>query len=279
MNFIAVNCLSSTATLGDALVYAMPYNTPLCHRYKKRRMVRMDKAQPPRSAGEAYNALAATYAATVDTKPYNAYYERPATLSLLPPVRGWHVVDAGCGAGTYTEWLVAQGADVTAFDASAEMVRFTQQRVGEGARVLQADLAQPLTFLEHETVDLVLSPLVLDYVHDWHALFAEFHRILRPQGYVVFSVNHPFFDYVDFQATDYFATQAVHVEYGSVGGVQVPTFRRPLSAILDPLVATGFTLERLLEPRPTKAFEQHDPKRYEALLHRPMFLCIRAKKR
>jgi SAM-dependent methyltransferase len=234
--------------------------------------------QFPRSAGAAYDVLAAAYAATVDTKPYNAYYERPATLSLLPHLRGWHVVDAGCGAGTYTEWLVSQGADVVAFDASAEMVRFTQQRVGDTARVLQADLGQPLTFLEQEAVDLVLSPLALDYVQDWHATFSEFYRVLRPHGYLVFSVNHPFFDYLDFQATDYFATHAVHVEYGSLGAVQVPTFRRPLSAIVDPLVDTGFMLERLLEPRPTKAFQQHDPTRYEELLRRPMFVCVRAKK-
>ncbi len=30
---------------------------------------------------DAYETLAAAYAAAVDTKPHNAYYERPATLS------------------------------------------------------------------------------------------------------------------------------------------------------------------------------------------------------
>jgi len=37
---------------------------------------------------DAYNTLAASYASLVDTKPHNAYYERPATLSLLPDVAG-----------------------------------------------------------------------------------------------------------------------------------------------------------------------------------------------
>jgi 2-polyprenyl-3-methyl-5-hydroxy-6-metoxy-1,4-benzoquinol methylase len=48
---------------------------------------------------EAYEELAESYAALVDTKPHNALYERPATLSLLPEVRGKRVLDAGCGPG------------------------------------------------------------------------------------------------------------------------------------------------------------------------------------
>jgi 2-polyprenyl-3-methyl-5-hydroxy-6-metoxy-1,4-benzoquinol methylase len=61
---------------------------------------------------EAYEQLAEAYAARVDTKPHNAYYERPATLSLLPDVTGSTVLDAGCGPGAYTGWLVQHGARV-----------------------------------------------------------------------------------------------------------------------------------------------------------------------
>jgi ubiquinone/menaquinone biosynthesis C-methylase UbiE len=57
---------------------------------------------------EAYRVLAESYATRVDTKPHNAYYERPATLSLLPDVQGRRVLDVGCGPGVYAEWLVEQ---------------------------------------------------------------------------------------------------------------------------------------------------------------------------
>lgn len=40
---------------------------------------------------DAYEALAEAYAAAIDTKPHNAYYERPATLSLLPEINGKRV--------------------------------------------------------------------------------------------------------------------------------------------------------------------------------------------
>jgi hypothetical protein len=58
------------------------------------------------SVADIYDELAEAYAARVETKPHNAYYERPATLSLLPDVKGKRVLDAGCGPGVYTGWLV-----------------------------------------------------------------------------------------------------------------------------------------------------------------------------
>jgi hypothetical protein len=48
---------------------------------------------------EAYSRLADASAARIDTKAHNAYYDRPAVLSLLPPVEGKRVLDAGCGPG------------------------------------------------------------------------------------------------------------------------------------------------------------------------------------
>ncbi|HEU4326442.1 MAG TPA: hypothetical protein VFS21_25095 [Roseiflexaceae bacterium] len=58
----------------------------------------------------------------------------------------------------------------------------------------------------------------------------------------------------------------------------MPTFRRPLSAAINPLLEAGFALDRLLEPQPTEAFRQADPARYARLLLRPTFLCVRARK-
>jgi hypothetical protein len=82
-----------------------------------------DDPQEEPIALAAYDALAESYAALVDTKPHNAYYERPVTLSLLPDVSGKRVLDAGCGPGVYAEWLVRQGAEVVAVDVNEKMVR------------------------------------------------------------------------------------------------------------------------------------------------------------
>lgn len=39
-------------------------------------------------------------------------------ISLLADVSGAAVLDAGCGPGFFTQWLLDQGAQVTAFDVS-----------------------------------------------------------------------------------------------------------------------------------------------------------------
>ncbi len=229
---------------------------------------------------KAYEELAESYAAKIDTKPHNAYYERPATLSLLPSVNGKVVLDAGCGPGVYTEWLLANGAEVSAIDASPKMVELARKRIGDAAEIREADLSEPLTFLGDQTFDLVLSPLVLEYVDDWHRTFGEFYRVLRQGGHFVFSVTHPFFDFLYFKSTDYFATELVHGEWRGFGGspVKMPSYRRSLSSTLSPLLENGFTIERILEPRPTEEFKLADPKHYAELSQQPAFLCIRARK-
>jgi 2-polyprenyl-3-methyl-5-hydroxy-6-metoxy-1,4-benzoquinol methylase len=50
-------------------------------------------------------------------------------MSLLPDVTGRHVLDAGCGAGWYSEQLAGRGARVIAIDRSARMVAITKKRL------------------------------------------------------------------------------------------------------------------------------------------------------
>lgn len=71
---------------------------------------------------EAYDKLANSYSDRAPTKPHNAYYERPVTLSLLGDIRGRRVLDAACGPGIYAELLADSGAEVIGFDASEKIV-------------------------------------------------------------------------------------------------------------------------------------------------------------
>jgi 2-polyprenyl-3-methyl-5-hydroxy-6-metoxy-1,4-benzoquinol methylase len=70
---------------------------------------------------DAYDKIADAYAAITDTKPHNAYYERPATKSLIGDVRNKSILDIGCGPGAYSEWLADNGARVVAVDANEKM--------------------------------------------------------------------------------------------------------------------------------------------------------------
>ena len=191
------------------------------------------------------------------------------------------VLDAGCGPGVYAEWLVEHGALVIAFDANRKMVRLARKRLGKKARVLQADLENPLDFALDGSFDIIVAPLVMDYVKDWSVVFREFYRVLKPSGVLVFSMEHPFGKYYDHQAiSNYYDTDLVQYTWHGFGmPVSVPSYRRPLGAVLNPLVEAGFSLDRLLEPLPTEQFKIAEPQDYEKLVHSPGFMCIRAVKR
>jgi SAM-dependent methyltransferase len=232
-------------------------------------------------ARRAFDELAEEYAARVATKAHNAYYDRPAVISLLPPLEGKRVLDAGCGPGVLAEWLRVRGADVVALDVSPSMVRIARERLGSAARVVEADLARPLDFLADASFDLVVSALAMDYVRDWVSVFREFFRVLRAPGDLVFSAGHPFDEFFDHhRGGNYFEVERVQMEWTGFGHpVLVPYYRRPLGAMVDSILGAGFVLERLLEPRPTPQFKERDPADYEKLMRQPGFICFRAAKR
>lgn len=230
-------------------------------------------------AFEAYEQLADAYAARVDNKDYNAHYELPAMLSLLPGVAGSKALDAACGPGRYAEWLADHGADVTAFDVSPRMLAHARRRLGLKARIEHADLSQPLGFLGDDKFDLIVCALALDYVRDWRVPLAEFNRLLRGGGLLVFSIEHPLSEFSLGKAGDYFDIEYVEYMWRGFGfPVVVPSFRRPLMAVFNALSEAGFCLDRVLEPLPTEEFREQNPEDYDRLMTRPSFLCIRASK-
>ncbi len=91
---------------------------------------------------------------------YNAYYDRPACLSLLGDVTGQHVLDAACGPGLYALELHRRGARVTGFDQSSAMVELSRARVPQ-ANFRVHDAADPLSWITSESVDAALLALAL----------------------------------------------------------------------------------------------------------------------
>ncbi len=229
---------------------------------------------------DAYNTMAEYYFSYVDTKPNNAYYERPATISLMPEVKDKNVLDAGCAAGWYTNWLIEQGANVTAIDYSPKMIEMTHRRVGDKARLFVGDLNEPLNILVDEEFDVVLSSLTLHYLARWDNVMAEFNRILKCKGVLIFSVHHPFMDFTVFNRNNYFQTELLTDEWQTSNGVQeVQFYRRPLSEVMAPLLKAGFEIEELLEPMPTEEFRSVHPKGFDRLSSKPQFLFIKARKK
>lgn len=230
----------------------------------------------------SYDTIAADYAKKVDSAPYNAHYERPAMLGLLPEVRGARILDAGCGSGWYAEQLLARGASVDCVDASAAMVTYAKRRLAAsaasdaGAKVtLQvADLAASLPF-EDRRFDGIISALVLHYLRDWRPALREMRRVLKPEGWLLFSTHHPAADAALFETKNYHATEHVVDHWDWVGNVEF--YRRSLSEVIASVIDSGFVIDQLVEPVPTEEFRAIKPDDHAKLLRQPAFLIIRAR--
>ncbi|KAA3648653.1 MAG: class I SAM-dependent methyltransferase [Chloroflexi bacterium] len=242
-----------------------------------------------KSIGErSYEQFAERYAEYGECKPHKAYLETPATRSLIPDVQGWHILDAGCGPGQHSAWLLEQGAAlVTATDVTPDFIRLAKEHLapyGKRTNVVQADLTQPLDFMEDKQCDMVLCQLVLHYIKDWLPVCGEFFRVLKPGGVLVFSTGHPFGDWLwvsrMYGQHNYFDTVQFDAQWSGFGEPRptIRSYRRPLEEILNPFLRAGFELEKVVEAQPNEEFANSDPKRYERLKHTPSFLCIRARK-
>ena len=195
-----------------------------------------------------YDTFAESYARQTETGLFNAHYARPAMIDLAGDVTGRSILDAGCGAGPLAAALRDRGAQITGFDSSPAMVALAERRLGTDTKVLVADLAEPLPFSTEEFDDVVAS-LVLHYLEDWSDPLAELHRVLKPGGRLILSVNHPVIRPVVYPDEDYFATSPYTEDYTFDGLTVYLTFwHRPLHAMTDAFTRAGFKISVISEP-------------------------------
>ena len=135
---------------------------------------------------ERFSNLDTGQSATVDAPLAMALVAQAAGVTT-PHAR--HVLDVGCGAGNYTLKLLEQlpNLDVTLIDLSQPMLDRATERVGRATtgsvRAIQGDIRE--IELPDQGYDIVLAAAVLHHLRtdaEWRAIFAAFHRALRPGG-------------------------------------------------------------------------------------------------
>jgi SAM-dependent methyltransferase len=232
-----------------------------------------------KSTEETYDELAAAYAGSIDhASPYNSCYERPAMLAEIPSdLKDKHILDAGCSTGWYCEQLLKRGGKVTGIDLSGKMVEAARRRVAT-AEFLQHDLSQKLLFADG-TFDLIISSLTLHYLKDWDSIFAEFARVLKPKGQLIFSIHHPFMDFYDYpEITNYFSTSQITETWTKPEvTIDVTFYRRPLEDVIN-VVTKHLTLTKMVEMKPADSMLKVRPEAYQHLMTNPHFMIIKAVK-
>ncbi len=215
-----------------------------------------------------------------DDGPFNGWLERPAFRSLIPgPLSELAILDAGCGSGAHAEWLLENGAEVTGFDLSPVMVEEAQRRCSGRGRFFVADLAEPLP-LQPQSVDGITCSLVLHYLEDWTVPLRSFADVLRPDGWVVVSLEHPFGPPLLSQKGGYFDTELVSDTWTKADVVVTQWYwRRPLGAVMEALADQGFVIERIVEAQPSAEALDRFPDELAQVKGVPWFIVYRLRLR
>jgi len=222
------------------------------------------------------NADAWTKLARAGYDVYRDYLNTPAFFDLLPDVKGLSGLDIGCGEGHNTRLLAKCGARMTAIDIAEVFVEHAR-RVEEGEPLgidYRVASAVELLFAD-ATFDFATGFMSFMDIPETDRVLAEAYRVLKPGGFLQFSIAHPCYDTphrrnlrdengltyacevgdyfrnLDGEITEWlFGAAPPHVKQG-LPKFKTPRFTQTASQWLNLLIETGFLLERIAEPRPS----------------------------
>ena len=108
---------------------------------------------------------------------------------LIDKLDKGHVLDLGCGIGQFTDYWLDNGFQVTSADISVNALHALKART-PAATTVELDMSRPLPF-EDGSFDVVFVNLSIHYFDEKTtlALSGEIHRILKPGGLFIGSVN------------------------------------------------------------------------------------------
>jgi ubiquinone/menaquinone biosynthesis C-methylase UbiE len=219
----------------------------------------------------------------------NEVLEMPAFRALLPDLHDETILDLGCGFGENCQWYIAKGAKkVIGIDISEKMIRKAKDFYHD-SKIEYINLPMEKIDFPNHYFDSVFSSLAFHYVDDFDSLLKKISHVLKPEGKLVFSQEHPIatakmvsdgwvknecgeklhwiMDDYDFEGK---RKQTWFVE-------GVVKYHRKLSSIVNMLIDNGFKIARIIEPVAIEAAEKLNEKLKEER-RRPPFLLIKATK-
>jgi ubiquinone/menaquinone biosynthesis C-methylase UbiE len=248
------------------------------------------------------NAAAWTKLARAGYDVYRDYLNTPAFFKMLPDVEGLSGLDIGCGEGHNTRLLAKRGALVTAVDISTVFIQH--------ARSLEDQDPPGIDYLVASAVELPFADAAFDFatgfmsfmdVPETGSVLAEACRVLKPGGFLQFSITHPCFDTPHrrnlrdekgvtyaIEVGDYFRnlhgdvvewlfSAAPPEAKEGLPRFKVPRFTKTISQWLNLVIDSGFLLEHIEEPRPSDQVVNEHPDLQDAQVV-AYFLHVRARK-
>ena len=248
------------------------------------------------------NAPVWTSLASAGYDVYRDYLNTPAFFELLPAVGGLSGLDIGCGDGHNTRLLAKRGAHVTAVDISEVFIEYAKKSEEREPLAIDYRVASAVELpFGDDMFDFAVAFMSLMDIPETERVLAETRRVLKPGGFLQFSIEHPCFTTPHrrnlrnpqgrtyaIEVGDYFRNLQGEIAEWIFGAAppevskglrrfRTPRFTRTMSQWFNLLLDAGFTLERMAEPRPNDRTVQLCPDLQDAQVV-AYFLHIRARK-
>lgn len=236
---------------------------------------------------------------------YDVYRDKlntPAFFGNLPDVEGLRGLDIGCGEGYNTRLLARRGARVTAVDIAEAFVRAASEHEHDAPLGIDYRVASAVALpFENACFDFATSFMCMMDVPETDLALAEALRVLRPGGFFQFSITHPctdtphrrnlrnergmtyaieigaYFEPLDGRVDEWLFSAAPEQLRSSLQPFRVPRFSRTLGSWLNLVIQTGFVIEHVAEPRPSKETVERWPMLQDSCVV-PYFFHLRVRK-
>jgi 2-polyprenyl-3-methyl-5-hydroxy-6-metoxy-1,4-benzoquinol methylase len=191
----------------------------------------------------------------------------PSIIDLLGSVQEKEILEIYCGAGSMSRRLASLGAKVTAVDSSERLIEIAGEINSREAEHISFAVAESydLSVIEDSTFDEIVCNMGMMMTRDLGGTIAELARLIKLGGRFIFSVLHPCFNTPDscwagndndrsqYKTIDNYFSEAWWTSelVQNVRSGRNKIKHRPISRYVNALGARGFTVRRVLEPKPS----------------------------
>ena len=238
---------------------------------------------------------------------YREHINNPAFLEMLPDIKGWRVLDVGCGEGCHTRQLAERGASLTGIDIAEKLIKAARDQEKLQPQGIEYHLCSGanLACFEDASFEGVVSTMALMDMPDYQGCIREIARVLKPGGLFQFSILHPLIHIRQFKWISDEKNKRTGAEVGDYFGLnsgsdeteieewkfshsppeyrdrvepfQVPYFRRTLSEYVNCLAQNHLQILQLREPYADIQAVEKYPQMYDSRTL-PYFLIFQCRK-